>query len=210
MDNSTCFRGTFRRWFLVFAALAALVLFILEYTIEMEEQFELGVFDPYVPQTKPPFDIDIVYSWAGPSEESTNTDARTRDNRELLYSLRSIFMFAPWYSKIWIIVPDAVYAQVKSEPNSHFAYFQSEKVLNQHRVFFYPQSDLFTIKEYGIDNHNSNAIEVNMDNLIGLAEHFIYFCDDFFLGRPAPWVTIFMLSGNFYYKKVYLLRLRCE
>ena len=53
------------------------------------------------PSLSPPFDIDIVISWAGP--RNTN-DQRSRDNGELRYCLRSIYEHIPWFHTIFLLV----------------------------------------------------------------------------------------------------------
>ncbi len=44
---------------------------------------------------------------------------------------------------------------------------------------------------------NSHAIETSLHRIEGLAEHFVYFNDDVFLGRPARPETFFSPSGSF-------------
>jgi len=47
--------------------------------------------------SKPPFPIDVVYTWKG---EEVTENVRTSYNHELKYSLRSIDLHAPWAKKI--------------------------------------------------------------------------------------------------------------
>ena len=70
--------------------------------------------------------IDIVYTWVNGQDPvwknkklaklnslgsvlpESNNDARFMDNNELLYSLRSINMFAPWVNKIFIVTDNQI------------------------------------------------------------------------------------------------------
>ena len=49
---------------------------------------------------KTPYPIDIVYTWA--SENNNKNDIRQSFNNELMYSLRSVFKYMPWFNKIYI------------------------------------------------------------------------------------------------------------
>ena len=48
---------------------------------------------------KPPFNIDVVYTWAG---EQKSSDERLSYNNELKYSIRSVLKNAPWINRIFI------------------------------------------------------------------------------------------------------------
>jgi hypothetical protein len=43
---------------------------------------------------------------------------------------------------------------------------------------------------------NSSSIETRLHHIDGLAEHFIYFNDDVFLGRPCSWRDFFWAGGT--------------
>jgi hypothetical protein len=54
-----------------------------------------------------------------------------------------------------------------------------------------------------LPNTNSNAIETTITSIPDLSEHFIYFNDDVFLGKPVAWTDFFTLFGNPYISKYF-------
>lgn len=129
----------------------------------------------------PPFKIDIVYTWAG---ENKTSDIRLAYNNELKYSLRSIMMFAPWVNKIYI------YMNNPKKVPSWFNDKYKEKII----IIDHTETEL----EHFLPNTNSNAIESTISSIPDLSEHFIYFNDDCFLGRPVKWTEFFTLLGKPY------------
>ena len=94
-----------------------------------------------------------------------------RDYGTLRFSLRSIEKFAPWVRMIHIVTNGQVPSWFVKENGG-------KAVIVTHRQIFENVSDLPTF--------NSNSIEVNLRNIPGLADCFIYLNDDFFLGRETP------------------------
>jgi hypothetical protein len=47
-----------------------------------------------------------------------------------------------------------------------------------------------------LPNTNSNAIETTIINIPNLSEHYIYFCDDIFLGKPTEYTDFFTSDGK--------------
>lgn len=150
------------------------------------------------------FDIDMVFSWVDGSDDSYQQDrreleagailgqgdgheARFRQVDELKYALRSVHLFAPWVRRI-IIATDSRAPQWLAE--------HPKVTLVRSREHFSDPSVLPT--------HNSMAVESQLHNIEGLAEHFLYSNDDMFLGRPLSpelfftpgGITRFMLSPN--------------
>jgi Stealth protein CR2, conserved region 2/Stealth protein CR1, conserved region 1 len=131
--------------------------------------------------------IDLVYTWVNgadpawvasrnavlqafgrPIEESLTAD-RFTDNDELQFSLRSIERFAPWVNRIHIVT---------AGQTPHWLNTAHPKInLVDHRDIFADASVLPTF--------SCRPIEMNMWRIKGLAERFVYFNDDFFLGREA-------------------------
>ncbi len=144
------------------------------------------------------FDIDVVYTWvhgADPAwlealgarrgitaelSSSSSGRARFESRDELRYSMRSVFLFAPWARRIHLVtagqVPDWL---DPSDPRIN---------LVDHRDIL-PAEVLPTF--------NSHAIETALHRIDGLAEHFIYFNDDMLLARPLPPERFFEASGRF-------------
>ena len=138
------------------------------------------------------FPVDVVYTWVDGNDPVWNrareerlaalvgtgaaATAQTRESSgqarfvsrdELRYSLRSVHLFAPWVRRIHLVtagqVPDWLDVD---HPSIH---------LVDHTEIL-PADALPTF--------NSHAIETSLHLIPDLAEHFVYFNDDFFLGRP--------------------------
>lgn len=141
------------------------------------------------------FDIDIVFSWVdgGSLEwqkarakrmasyvvgEGDDNEARFRQLDELKYALRSVYLFAPWIRKIFIVTDSARPAWLDEHPR--VSVIRSEE-------FFSDPSVLPT--------HNSMAVESQLHHIPGLSEHFLYSNDDMFFGRPVR-PELFFTSGG--------------
>lgn len=95
--------------------------------------------------------------------------SRFRNLEELRYAMRSVELYAPWINKIFLVT------------NGQVPYWLDTKC---ERVTLVDHKDIFQDPSH-LPCFNSNAIELNLDNIVGLSEHFIYFNDDVFLGRPV-------------------------
>lgn len=141
--------------------------------------------------------VDVVYTWvdssdptwaaqratwSGESDEviaSGSNDERYADRDELRYSLRSLRMYAPFVRNIYIVTAD-----------------QRPRWLNEvdgirvvsHRDIFPDPSVLPTF--------NSHAIEACLHRIPGLAQHYLYLNDDFFLTAPVTFATFYTKSGQ--------------
>jgi len=127
----------------------------------------------------PPFPIDVVYTWKG--EEVTN-DIRSSYNHELKYSLRSIDLYAPWVNKIYILT---------DYPKNYPSWIKN----NTNKIVMIDTTETFPHPSY-LPNSNSNAIESTIVNINGLSEHYIYFCDDIFLGKKTKYTDFFTYDGK--------------
>lgn len=143
--------------------------------------------------------VDVVYTWVdshddhwqeqlrqyGGGEEtdidnaSANNAERYIDRDELRHSLRSLWMFAPFVRNIYIVTADQ-YPQWLSSMDPRI------KIV-PHREIFPDPSVLPTF--------NSHAIETCLHRIPGLAENFIYFNDDVFLGREVTESDFFTSAG---------------
>jgi len=122
--------------------------------------------------------IDFVLPWVDPNDpvwqkernkydkdfnrEDKNSITRFRDMNTLKYVLRSIEQYCPWYHKIYLITAghtpdwlDVTHPKIE---------------LVTHEELFINKSDLPVF--------NSNAIEMNLVNIEGLSEKFVYLNDD--------------------------------
>lgn len=145
------------------------------------------------------FPIDIVYTWVNDADplwaaerekwaaqlgitqgttRRANHKERFRNRDELRYSLRSIEMFAPWVNRIHIVTADQT----------------PEWLDTSHpKINLVSHSDIFDADH--LPTFNSSAIECRLHRIPGLAEHFIYFNDDVFLGMPCSRSMFFYSNG---------------
>lgn len=141
--------------------------------------------------------VDIVYTWVDSSDKewrdarrswaerqhiamvSADNEERFIDREELRYSLRSIHLYAPFVRNIYIVT---------AGQKPHWLDTNHEKIhLVDHREIFPDPEQLPTF--------NSHAIEACLHRIPDLAEHFIYFNDDVFLGREST-VEAFYTRGG--------------
>ncbi len=134
------------------------------------------------------FPVDVVYTWvdgsdpawdaarekrlAGitgtPTTRESSGRARYLAHDELRHSLRSLHLFAPWVRRIHLVTAGQVPDWLDTE---------------------HPQIELVDhsaiLPSDALPTFNSHAIETALHRIEGLAEHFVYLNDDFFLGRPV-------------------------
>jgi hypothetical protein len=130
-------------------------------------------------KNNPPFPIDVVYTWKG---EKFSNNIRDSYNNELKYSLRSVDLYAPWVNKIYILV-DA--------PKKYPSWINK----SNNKIVMVDTTETFPSSKY-LPNSNSNAIETTITNIPNLSEHYIYFCDDIFIGRPCKYTEFFTNDGK--------------
>ncbi|BEI63519.1 hypothetical protein IYO1511_c10040 [Lactiplantibacillus plantarum] len=127
--------------------------------------------------------IDFVISWVDSDDlewqkkqaysgekitNSSNGAERFRDYGTLRYLLRSIDMYAKWVHHIYLVTD------------------------NQRPRWLDDKSDRLTVIDHqdiipskALPTFNSSAIELCLDNIPGLSEHFVYFNDDFLINRQV-------------------------
>ncbi len=129
--------------------------------------------------------IDLVYTWVdgsdidwqlqkakyarmygkGMTPNDANALNRFRSRDELRYSLRSVYMYAPFVNHIYIVTCGQIPEWLRPHPKI---------TVISHEEIFPNKDDLPTF--------NSQAIEANLHHIPNLSEKFIYFNDDVFLG----------------------------
>ena len=141
--------------------------------------------------------IDAVYTWVDGSDPSwrasldkwapeVGDDAsvdiepveslyRSRD--ELRYSLRSLWLHAGWIRRVFIVTAGQV----------------PDWLVQDDRLTVVDHSEIFPAA--WLPTFNSHAIEVRLHHIDGLSEHFLYFNDDVFLGRPVAAEKFFTANG---------------
>ncbi|MFF5928994.1 stealth conserved region 3 domain-containing protein [Streptomyces hydrogenans] len=145
------------------------------------------------------FPVDAVYTWVDGSDvawlerknqilsqlgletvDAAASAARFRSRDELRYSLRSIDMYAPWIRNIYIVTDRQAPAWLDQ---SH------------HRIRVVDHTEIFGDRG-ALPTFNSHAIESQLHNIEGLSEHFLYFNDDFFIGRTVLPSLFFAANGQ--------------
>ncbi|MCZ7531699.1 MAG: stealth family protein [Acidimicrobiia bacterium] len=142
--------------------------------------------------------IDVVYTWVDGSDprwqrayeeargsiqdESVHALAanasRFRNRDEIRYSLRSLALHAPWVRRVHLVTCGQVPAWLTAD----------ERI----RVVRHDE-----ILDTGcLPTFNSHAIESALHRVPGLAEHYLYLNDDFFLGRPVAPSLFFLPDGT--------------
>jgi len=163
-------------------------------------------------RTENDFPIDIVYTWVNDNDpewqnslnktikeskdkntflESSASQSRYTNRDELKYSLRSICMYANFFRKVFIVTAGQT-PEWLSINNSRI------QLVNHKEIF--PEYDC-------LPTFNSHAIESRLHHIKGLNEHFIYFNDDFFIGRPISSKLFFEnehISYIFYSDSTYI------
>jgi hypothetical protein len=144
------------------------------------------------------FPVDAVYTWVDGSDpawlrsknmalghsadglhETATSASRYVSRDELRYSLRSLSCFAPWIRNVYLVTADQVPPWLRLD--------HPRLTVVSHRELFGDRGTLPTF--------NSHAIETQLHHIPGLSEHFIYFNDDVFLGRPLPPTHFFHANG---------------
>lgn len=129
------------------------------------------------------FPVDAVYTWVDGADPAwlARKDAlgltpsradggpgRYASRDELRYSLRSLAMHAPWIRTIWLVTDRQTPAWLDVD-------HPGVRVVDHRDISDDPSA---------LPTFNSHAIETRLHHIDGLAEHFLYLNDDFFLGRP--------------------------
>ncbi|RKF26326.1 sugar phosphotransferase [Micromonospora globbae] len=142
------------------------------------------------------FPIDVVYTWVDGADPEWQrrraeqkgeafhaeaaSDSRYINRDELKYSLRSLHLNAPWVRNIYIVTDRQRPAWLDLSAGNIF-------LVNHEDIFKDPTA---------LPTFNSCAIESQLHNIEGLAEHFLYLNDDMFFGRPLAPQTFFLANGN--------------
>lgn len=143
------------------------------------------------------FPIDIVYTWVDGDDpelaakreahRSGSTTARRIHAREtgasrytshdeLKYSLRSLELYAPFIRNIHIVTDGQTPAWLDTSA-------PGIRVIDHKEIFTDPAA---------LPVFNSHAIGTQLHHIDGLSEHYLYFNDDVFLGRPVT-------AGHFFH-----------
>lgn len=125
--------------------------------------------------------IDFVVTWLDSTDpewqeayrkargvEMLNDAGRYRNWGLFKYWFRAVETYAPWVNKVFLVTngknPDWINAN------------HPKLVLVSHKDY---------IPEKYLPTFNSITIELNMNKILGLSEHFVYFNDDFYINSPV-------------------------
>lgn len=141
--------------------------------------------------------IDVVYTWVDSTDtdwdsamrewakrenirlDSSSNHQRYLNRDELRYSLRSLWLYAPFVRNVYIVTAG------HHPPWLNVAHDSVHLI--PHSMIFPHTVDLPTF--------NSHAIEACLHRIPGLSEHFIYFNDDVFLACETTVSTFFTKAG---------------
>ncbi len=145
------------------------------------------------------FPVDVVYTWVDGSDpelatkraEYRNNGASSRiharetgasrytSHDELKYSLRSLEMYAPFVRDVYIVTDGQRPEWLNTEVDGIH-------IVDHKEIFNDPSA---------LPVFNSHAIETQLHHIPGLSDHYLYFNDDFFLGRPVTAEHFFHGNG---------------
>ena len=160
---------------------------------------------------QPPFPIDALYTWVQgtdpawwqakakayqdhyktPFKENARDPLRAPDGKdELYYSVHMTVKHCPWMRRIWIFTaPGHRPAWMPKAGDMTMGTGGTLVTVVHHDRVFDPECVQQPV------TFNSNVIEAQIPHIARLAEHFIMFNDDFFIGRPMKWSDFFTASG---------------
>ena len=142
-------------------------------------------------------DIDLVYMWVDGNDpdwrkkkafyagedlahsEELSGKCRYVQNDELKYSLRSVEKYAPWIHRIFIVT-DGQTPEWLDTSNPRVRIVDHSEIIDARYL------PLF----------NSTAIELNLNRIPGLSEHFLLSNDDCYIGRAVDPSFFFKADGT--------------
>jgi hypothetical protein len=130
---------------------------------------------PWVDSSDPKWQRSRDQYKYGKDHHDANAEARFRDMETLKYALRAIEVHCPWYHRIHLITE---------------GHAPSWLDLSHEKITLVTHEELF-IDSSHLPVFNSSAIEMNLVNLKGLTEKFIYMNDDFIIFNPVEQTRFF-------------------
>lgn len=142
------------------------------------------------------FDIDFVVTWVDGNDKNwvdkknetprneysvnnSDEDSRFRDMQIFTYWFRAVEKYTPWVHKVYLITDNQVPEWLKTE-NSKLEVVDHKDILDENML----------------PTFNSNAIELSINNIASLSEHFVLFNDDVFINKPMKPTDFFDKDGN--------------
>lgn len=155
----------------------------------MVETPQIYVLICYLRRTKMSEKIDFVVAWVDGNDvewqkerfdflntggESNFVASQYRDWEILKYWFRGVETFAPWVNKIYFVTW------------GHVPEFLN---VNHPQIVIVNHKD-YIPKQY-LPTFSANTIELNLHNIKGLSENFVYFNDDMFIVKPVSKTDFF-------------------
>ena len=155
------------------------------------------------------FPVDIVYTWVDNKDPiwnekkkealheininpEANEDCRFISSNELQYSIRSVYKYCSWFNKIYIITDSQVPKWLDIANNDDIIIIDHNEIFN---------------KKGKLPTFNSNVIESRIHYIPHLCEHYIYFNDDYFIGRDLKKDFFFYNNGC---PKIYMTKMKTK
>eukprot|EP01084_Bolivina_argentea_P236834 398173_1 len=167
--------------------------------------FELNPNEKNIPQ------IDIVMTWAGlnmyddrnqtVANKKENMNPRLRnDNYDIRYCLRSIYQNIPWFHHIYLVVNNQTFNEIMFT-NKTFINAKNPIFLKKNKITIINLVQLFCSKYINQcsalnKNTNSDSIETVLHRIPNLSNYYIYFNDDFMIGKQLHWTFFFGRNRN--------------
>ena len=143
----------------------------------VDEKLQIDAFIPWVNSNDPVWQ-ERYARYRGADDcrgcfKHATAATRFQDVGELSRCLRSIEKNAPWFRNIFILTDD-------QSPN-----MRNVPVVTRNKIELISHKQMFGEFSHVLPTFNSRSLDCMVWNLDGLAEHFVYFNDDFFISRPV-------------------------
>ncbi|MCT3551750.1 Stealth CR1 domain-containing protein [Lentilactobacillus buchneri] len=137
--------------------------------------------------------IDFVVTWVNENDSKwlgrkkkynkdyslrLNDESRFRDWDNFKFWFRSVERYAPWVHKVFLITEGHLPEWLNINNNKLICIKHADYINNEYLPTF-----------------NSNVIELNVNNIKNLGEHFVLFNDDTFLNKPVKPTDFFSIDG---------------
>ena len=131
-----------------------------------------------------------------PHVENPRDPMRAEGNRdELYYSVHCVTKFCPWLDRVWIVSARG-HRPAWLNLGTRDGRKAASTVVNGVQVTVVHHDRVMDFSCVAYPTFNSNVIEAELPHIKQLAEHFIMFNDDFFVGRPMDREDFFTASGT--------------
>ena len=146
-------------------------------------------------RAEPESDIDAVIAWVdgadpdhaakrarfqakGSHHDEGTTATRFVQNGELRFAVASLARYAPFLRRIHVVTDAQDPLPLLGPVLERYSFLRERIATVDHR-------DIFRGYEHLLPTFNSISIETMLHRIPGLAPRYVYFNDDFFLGRPV-------------------------